>query len=50
MDNQKLVEYTVEIVKSSLAGQNDNPGHGLNTPEKVAELISTVYVTLKDLN
>ena len=50
MDKEKLLEYTAMIVKGSLQGQKDNPSHGLNKPENIAELIKTVYATLKELD
>lgn len=50
MDKEKIFEYTVEIVKAALQGNNDNPGHGLNVAENITALIQAVYDQLNDIS
>lgn len=50
MDKEKLVEYTIEIVKAALQGNKDNPGHGLNVAENITDLIQAVYDQLNDIS
>ena len=50
MDNDKLIECTVEITKAAVSEAGEKTTHVLNNAGDVAKFMDTVYSKLAELN